>query len=80
MAGAMKINNATDFGSAIRSKRKTRGLTQSQLAAYAGCSLMFLSDLERGKPTAELGKAITVLNTLGLDLLAIDGEVPGHEA
>lgn len=76
----MKINSASDFGSAIRSKRKARGLTQTQLAGYSGCSLMFLSDLERGKPTAELGKAITVLNTLGIDLLAIDREVPGHEA
>jgi len=76
----MKINNASDFGSAIRSKRKARGLTQTQLAAYAGCSLMFLSDLERGKPTAELGKAITVLNTLGIDLLATDREAAGHEA
>ena len=64
MVAAMNIHSAADFGSAIRSKRKARGLTQSQLAGYAGCSLMFLSDLERGKPTAELGKAITVLNTL----------------
>lgn len=68
----MKINDTHDFGTAIRVKRKKRGLTQKQLAEYCGVSVMFLSDLERGKPTAEIGKAITVMNTLGIDLLAKD--------
>jgi hypothetical protein len=35
---------------------------------------MFISNLERGKPTAEIEKAITVLNTLGLDLTVSDRE------
>ena len=30
---------------------------------------IFLSDLENGKPTAELGKALFIANTLGLDCL-----------
>lgn len=67
-----KINDAAQFGKMIRAKRKRLGYTQSELAGYCNCSLMFLSDLERGKPTAELGKAINVMNTLGIDLIASD--------
>lgn len=70
----MKINNTQDFGNAIRAKRKKLGLTQSELAEYSGSSIMFLSDLERGKPTAEIGKAIMVMNTLGIDLIVNDRE------
>ena len=70
----MKINRPTDLGNIIRAKRKRLGLTQTELAAYCGCSINFLSQLERGKPTAEIGKSITVINTLGIDLLAQDRE------
>ncbi|NTU90097.1 MAG: helix-turn-helix transcriptional regulator, partial [Actinobacteria bacterium] len=55
-----KITNAEQFGKVIRAKRKRLGYTQGELAGYCNCSVMFLSDLERGKPTAELGKAIKV--------------------
>jgi transcriptional regulator with XRE-family HTH domain len=69
-----KILSATDFGAAVREKRKALGYTQSLVAAYSGCGVMFISNLERGKPTAEIEKAITVLNTLGLDLIVSDRE------
>lgn len=74
MAGIMKINQTTDFGNIIRAKRKHLGLTQTELAGYCGCSINFLSQLERGKPTAEIGKSIMVINTLGIDLMAQDRE------
>lgn len=51
-------------------ERKTRGLTQTQLAGLSGVGITFLSNLENGKQTAELGKTLNVLVTLGLDLLA----------
>lgn len=68
----MKINTAADVGKLIRAKRKTLGMTQTELAQYSGCSLMFLSDLENGKPTIQLGKALQVIHTLGIDLNAND--------
>lgn len=37
-------------------------------ANRVGCGVRFLSDLENGKPTIELGRAIRALNTLSLDL------------
>ena len=32
-------------------------------------SVTFISDLERGKPTAEIEKTIRLINILGMDLL-----------
>lgn len=66
----MRIYDAIDFGKAVRAFRLEKGYTQQQLADFAGCSLMFVSNLERGKETAELGKALILLATLGVDLSA----------
>jgi transcriptional regulator with XRE-family HTH domain len=43
-------------------------LTQRQLAAVAGCSAKFLTDLENGKPSVRFDKTLSVVKTLGLDL------------
>ena len=64
----MKINNAADFGAAIRKRRKERGYTQGAIAEFTGFSVSFISDLERGKETAEIGKAIYLANLLELDV------------
>lgn len=55
-----------DFGTAIRAARKAQGLRQDQLAGAAGVGVRFIVDLESGKPTAHLGKALTVAAALGL--------------
>lgn len=64
----MIVSTAKDFGAAIRVRRKELGLTQAALAEFTGFSVSFLSDLENGKQTAELGKALDLVNLLGLDL------------
>jgi HTH-type transcriptional regulator/antitoxin HipB len=63
----MKINDTAEFGSALRSRRKQLHYTQAFLSEFTGFSISFISDLERGKPTAELGKALYLANLLGLD-------------
>ncbi|MDR2108131.1 MAG: helix-turn-helix domain-containing protein, partial [Coriobacteriales bacterium] len=69
-----RIVSVADFGSRIRKERKKQGLTQQQLAAFfASFSREFLSDLENGKPTVELGKALKVASALGLRLMIADG-------
>lgn len=68
----MKINNSSDFGMKLRERRKSLGYTQKDLAAYTGFSISFLSDLERGKKTAEIEKALSVANILGLDVKLIE--------
>ena len=50
-----------------------QGLTQPQLAMACGTGVRFIVDLEAGKETCQLGKALNVIQTLGLalDLRAI---------
>ena len=73
----MKTSNTNEFGKALRDRRKTLGYTQAYLAEVSGFSVSFISDLERGKKTIELGKAIEMSKLLGLDvcLQARDGNV-----
>lgn len=54
------------LGQAIRKVRKEIGATQSDLALTSGTGLRFVSDLENGKPTCQIGKVLTVLHTLGI--------------
>ena len=63
----MNISNAEEFGKAVRDRRKSLNYTQAYLASFTGFSTSFISDLENGKPSAELGKAIYLANLLGLD-------------
>ena len=61
------IFNAADVGNCVRAARKAQGMTQKELACFfTAFSREFLSDLENGKPTVELGKALAVLGSLGL--------------
>ena len=62
------ITSTYDLGREIRAERKAQGLTQTQLAELCGVGLTYLSNLENGKETAEIGKAIHVARMLGLDL------------
>ena len=66
----INIGSARELGELIMHERKAQGLTQTQLAGLSGVGITFLSNLENGKQTAELGKTLNVLATLGLDLLA----------
>ena len=61
------ITDAKSFGAALRQRRKELGYTQSFLSEFSGFSISFISDLENGKATAELGKSLYLANLLGLD-------------
>ncbi|MBO5521008.1 MAG: helix-turn-helix transcriptional regulator [Eubacterium sp.] len=63
----MKITDAASFGRALRQRRKDLHYTQAFLAEFSGLSVSFISDLENGKSTTELGKALFLSNLLGLD-------------
>ena len=64
----MKIRTTEQLGTAIRTRRKGLGVTQKDLAMPCGTGLRFIVDLEKGKPTCQVGKMLQVLQTLGLDL------------
>lgn len=65
----MKITNSNDLGKSIRKRRKELGYTQQFLADFTGLSVTFISQVERGKTTAEIEKIIQLINILGLDML-----------
>jgi HTH-type transcriptional regulator / antitoxin HipB len=54
------------IGKLIRKTRKSLGVTQRNLALTSGTGLRFVIDLERGKKTCQIGKALTILHTLGI--------------
>lgn len=60
--------DASTFGSIVRAERKAQGLRQEELAAASGVGVRFIVDLEAGKPTLQLGKAMQVMATLGCKL------------
>jgi len=65
------LRTAAELGAALRAQRKAQGLTLEQLSGLSGLGMRFLSELERGKATAELGKTLQVAALLGLDCLLI---------
>lgn len=56
---------AEQIGHIIRTERKRQGLRQAELAAASGVGLRFLVEVEGGKETAQIGKVLSVLGTLG---------------
>ena len=64
----MKLETVEDLGRAIREARKKHGLTQARLAVLAGVGTRFLSELERGKSTTQIGKALKIASLLGLEM------------
>ena len=68
-----QIDNTKQLGHIIREARKRQGLTQEQLAAASGVGIRFIRELEHGKESCHLIKAMTVVSMLGFRI-QIDGE------
>ena len=60
------LTSAAQLGASIRRARKAQNLTLEQLSGLSGLGVRFLSELERGKPTAQLGKALEIARLVGL--------------
>jgi HTH-type transcriptional regulator/antitoxin HipB len=68
-----------DIGRLIRETRKKLRVTQRALALTSGTGLRFVIDLEKGKETCEIGKALTVLQTLGIKITLTPPVAPHKE-
>ena len=66
----MRLASTRDLGLYVRDRRRQLGMTQVALAASAQVSRRWLSDLEAGKSTAEVGLVFKVLHALELTLVA----------
>lgn len=69
----MSDNKIEKLGHIVKHARKAQGLTQEQLAATTGIGVRFIRELERGKESCHIGKALTVVSMLGIDI-TIGGE------
>ena len=59
---------AQELGRLVRERRKQLAMNQEDLSLVAGTGTRFISELERGKETCELGKTLSVLANLGIEL------------
>jgi len=57
-----------EIGELVRESRKRLGVTQKDLALTSGTGLRFIIDLEKGEETCQIGKVLTVLQTLGIQI------------
>ena len=64
----MGIESPEQLGAAIRTERKRLSVTQKDLAMVSGTGLRFIVDLEKGKPTCQIGKIMQVLKALGVKI------------
>lgn len=67
-----------ELGSALRQARRSRGMSQADLARAARVGRPWLSSVERGKRTAEIGLVLQVLDTLRLDVTLTDRQATAH--
>jgi transcriptional regulator with XRE-family HTH domain len=63
-----RIKTAGDLGKMMRAHRKSQHFTLEKISGLSHSSMRFLSEVERGKETAELGKVLDVLNKMGLEI------------
>ena len=63
------IRSTEELGRIVRTHRKNRRLTLKTVSGLGNLSSRFLSEFERGKETAEVGKILTALRTVGLEII-----------
>lgn len=68
------ISNASEFGQMVARARKALGITQRELALAINAGERFIVDLEAGKPTAQLGKALAATRAAGVRLEDVSGK------
>lgn len=60
------ITSPRELGAVIRRARRARGLRLEDVALGAGVGIRFVSELERGKPTARVAETLRVIDALGV--------------
>jgi transcriptional regulator with XRE-family HTH domain len=68
---ASSVRTVTELGRLFRAERKRRGLTLADVCDATALSTRFLSEFERGKENASLGRVLRALESLGLEVLVL---------
>lgn len=62
----MYVRTAADLGKRLRNQRKARGWSQTELGRAIGVSRFWVSQMERGKESVELGLVLDAARALGM--------------
>ncbi len=66
-----RVRTPMDMGKLCRAERTRRGITLAQLYDTTALSTRFVSEFERGKEHASIGRALRALQSLGLDVVVL---------
>jgi HTH-type transcriptional regulator/antitoxin HipB len=82
----MWAQSAAEIGKILATARRHHNLTQAELALAIGATQAWVSEVEQGKETAQIGKVLRALSHLGVRLRtgvvpwsARKSPVPPHE-
>ncbi len=64
----MNITTTAELGKLLRDERKRQDLTQRDVALACNVGIRYIVDLENGKESAQIGKALYIIKMLGLDI------------
>jgi y4mF family transcriptional regulator len=65
------LGSADELGETLRAARIRKGMSQQEVALAAGVGRRFVSELEGGKATAEIGRVFAVCRVVGLAIVAM---------
>jgi y4mF family transcriptional regulator len=65
----LPVRTSAALGAVIRAQRKRLALSQLDLAGLGNTGNRFIVDLENGKPTVQLQKALDLMDLLGLEVV-----------
>jgi y4mF family transcriptional regulator len=68
MGDVMWAHSSVEVGRIVVTARRHRGLTQTQLARAVGVTQNWISEIENGKDTAQIGRILRVLSFLKVRL------------
>lgn len=72
------LETPEEFGALIRRRRKALRLTQAELALTINVGPRFIAELEAGKATCQLGKALAVAHAVGVRLTDATEDSEGY--
>jgi HTH-type transcriptional regulator / antitoxin HipB len=72
MSHEVRVRSSVDIGALIRQRRREVGISSLvEFSSMTGHSVRFLSEVERGKKGASIESVLSILNELGIDLMAL---------
>lgn len=72
------LRSPSDVGTLVRSLRKQRNLTQTELSKITGIKQQTISSIENGVQNAELKTLFIILSNLNLELVVRNRTVRSH--